>query len=137
MRFFLPPPFSWTFSLYIHSVFMPADNKERASIHAGGGVTGNSWQLFKYLLSVSSFSLHLDFGLDWKEEKAEEVVVWLWGLISLPTSISNSLCSPHASRRSALKLPTTNAAHFKCCATQLNVQSALRKDQAAAPRSRV
>lgn len=51
-----PPP-----HLYIHSVFMPVDNKEHGSIHAGGGVTGNSWQLFKYLLSVSRslFSLSL------------------------------------------------------------------------------
>lgn len=66
------PPISLPFSLYIHSVFMPVGNKALGSIHAGGGVTGNSWQLFKYLLSVSSFSLHLDFGLGWKGEKGEE-----------------------------------------------------------------
>lgn len=54
--FFLPmvfPPF------YIHSVFMPADNKERGSIHAGGGVAANSWQLFKYLLSLSPPFLYI------------------------------------------------------------------------------
>lgn len=54
---------------------MPGDNKERGSIHAGGGVTGNSWQLFKDLLSVSSFSLHLDFGLGWKAVEEDDVVV--------------------------------------------------------------
>lgn len=36
---------------YIHSVFMSAGNKARGSVHAGGGVAANSWQLFKYLLS--------------------------------------------------------------------------------------
>lgn len=36
---------------YIHSVFMSAANKARGSVHAGGGVAANSWQLFKYLLS--------------------------------------------------------------------------------------
>lgn len=70
-----PPP-----HLYIHSVFMPVDNKEHGSIHAGGGVTGNSWQLFKYLLSVSRslFSLslsflHHDFGLRWRRRREVRV----------------------------------------------------------------
>lgn len=38
---------------------MPADNKERGSIHAGGGVAANSWQLFKYLLSLSPPFLYI------------------------------------------------------------------------------
>lgn len=50
--FSLPPP-------YIHSVFMSAHNKERGSIHAGGGVAANSWQLFKYLLFLSPPFLYI------------------------------------------------------------------------------
>lgn len=47
------------FFFYIHSVFMPADNKERGSVHAGGGVAANSWQLFRYLLSLSPPFLYI------------------------------------------------------------------------------
>lgn len=100
--------------LYIHSVFMPVDNKEHGSIHAGGGVTGNSWQLFKYLLSVSrslfSLSLSLLFASRlWSPvEEAEGGEGRGWGgsggVTRAGTSISNSLSSPHASRGSDLML---------------------------------
>ena len=104
--FFLSP-------LYIHSVFMSADDKERGSIHAGGGVAANSWQLFKYLLSLSPPFLYISTLVSVETERRMGV----GGLISLPPSISNSLCSPHASRGSDLTLPRRKADPLQCFIT--------------------
>lgn len=102
---FFSPPLMALSLFYIHSVFMPADNKGHGSIHAGGGVTGNSWQLFKYLLFclLLFFASRLWSRLEKKKgrERREEGGK---GVNQPPTSISNSLCSPHASRGSDLTL---------------------------------
>lgn len=94
---------------------MPADNKERGSIHAGGGVAANSWQLFKYLLSLSPPFLYISTLVSVETQRRRGVGVG--GLISLPPSISNSLCSPHASRGSDLTLPRRKADPLQCFIT--------------------
>ena len=67
-------------------------------------MTGNSWQLFKYLLSVSPlFSFFLCIS----------TLVSVGGGVNQPsTSISNSLCSPYASRGSDSMLRTRKARAF-------------------------
>lgn len=70
------------------------------------GTRGSFSNIF---FSVSSFSLHLDFGRGWRRRRGErreeeEEEGGGKGVNQHPTSISNSLCSPHASRGSDLTL---------------------------------
>lgn len=73
-----------------------------------------------FFLSVSSFSLHRDFGLGWKRGRREVKGGERRrrrGVNQPPTSISNSLCSPHASRGSDLTLPRRKADPLQCFTT--------------------
>lgn len=108
------------FFFYIHSVFMPSDNKERGSVHAGGGVAANSWQLFRYLPSLSPPFLYIStlVSLETENERASQLREGGGGwVISLPPSISNSVCSPHASRGSDLTLSRRKADPLQCFIT--------------------
>lgn len=117
MFFFLFPPLLglFLFTSTQYSCLRVTKSTAQSTQEAVWQGTRGSFSNIFFLCLLLFFTSRLWSRSEQRERERERRVGW--GLISLPPSISNSLCSPHASRGSDLTLPRWKADPLQCFIT--------------------